>query len=142
MIKFLITEVGFNNAIRYTSIVVGFTTLLSYLLAVPNPAHQYRRPEKWLRWRVWFDMDAFRSGAFCWFTSGVCFMFLGFYPIFFNIEEWAAYHGFGTRDVPPGLDIELPGGRPQPAIRTFWLLSVLNASSTIGRLGSAWLSNR
>lgn len=142
MVKFLITEVGFNNAVRYTATVVGFTALISFLLAVPNPDHQYRKPDQWLRWRVWFDPHAFRSAAFCWFTGGVCFLFLGFYAIFFNIEEWAAHNGFGTRDVPSGLDVKLQQEVSQDAIRSFWLLSVMNASSTIGRLGSAWLSDR
>ena len=87
MTKFLITELGFNDAVRCVAGAVGFTALLSVLLAVPNPHHQFRRPEQWMKVNVWLDLNAFSNPAFCWFTGGICCMFLGFYAVFFNLEE-------------------------------------------------------
>ncbi|KAB8339045.1 hypothetical protein FH972_021981 [Carpinus fangiana] len=139
MTKFLITEIGFNNAVRCVAGVAGFTAVSSFLLCVPNPKHIFRKPETWKKVDVWVDPHACRNPAFNWFTASICFVFFGFYAVFFNLEEWAAHHGFGIKDVPPGLDISLgPEQEVQhEAIRTFWLLSIMNASSTFGRLFSA-----
>lgn len=87
MAKFLIREVGFNKAVQYVSAVVCFTSFLSFWLATPNPAHTFRKPEKWLDLRVWIDKHAFQNAAFCWFMAAIAFMFFGFYAIFFEIEE-------------------------------------------------------
>lgn len=146
MVKFLITEVGFNNAVRYNATLVGVTASISFLLAVPNPQHNFRRPEKWLQLDVWIDSHAFRDHAFNWFTAGICFVFFGFYAVFFNLEDWAAYNGFAQKDVPSGFDISLgPSGQDEvenDAIRTFWLLCIMNVSSTAGRLFSACFAER
>lgn len=143
MTTFTIEKLGFNNAARAIAGVIGFTCLLSFLLATPNPAHQHRKPQKWLSRQVWVDPTAFRYQPFCWLTASICFVFFGFYAIFFNLEGWAAHHGFGRRYQPPGLEITIPGELPNhDAIDTFWLLAVLNVSSTIGRLSAAWLSDR
>lgn len=56
--------------------------------------------------------------------------------------QWAAWHGFGTRDIPPGLDVELQHEVQHEAVRTFWILSIMNASSTFGRLFSAYFSEK
>jgi MCP family monocarboxylic acid transporter-like MFS transporter 10 len=37
--------------------------------------------------RTWVDTEAFKNPAWCWFTAAVAFMFFGFYPVFFNLEE-------------------------------------------------------
>ena len=87
MIKFLITQVGYNDAVRYVATLVGVTSLAAFLLAVPNPAHRYRKPETWRSLRVWIDTNAFRDPAFCWFTASICFVFFGFYAVFFNLED-------------------------------------------------------
>lgn len=87
MIKFLITQVGFNDAVRYVATLVGVTSFTAYLLAVPNPAHHFRKPETWRSMRVWIDTNAFRDPAFCWFTAAICFVFFGFYAVFFNLED-------------------------------------------------------
>ena len=86
MTTFTIKYLGFNNAIRAIAGLIGCTCLISVLLAVPNPAHEFHSPEKWLNVRVWVDPRAFRHPPFCWLTASISFMFLGFYAIFFNIE--------------------------------------------------------
>jgi MCP family monocarboxylic acid transporter-like MFS transporter 10 len=136
MTRFLILQLGFNNAVRCVAGVVGFTALTSLLFCNPNPKHIFRKPEKWNRLQVWVDPQAFAHPSFNWFAAGVCFVFLGFYAVFFNLEEWAVHHGFGRKDVPGGPPISREGP-PDNAIQTFWLLSIMNASSTIGRLLSA-----
>ncbi|KAJ9656431.1 hypothetical protein H2201_008551 [Coniosporium apollinis] len=136
MAKFLIREVGFNKAVQYVSAVVCFTSFLSFWLATPNPAHTFRKPEKWLDLRVWIDKHAFQNAAFCWFMAAIAFMFFGFYAIFFEIEEWAANKGIGYKG-----DGTHPERRPKNAIRTFYLLSIMNGCSTVGRISSAYLSD-
>ncbi|EON65076.1 hypothetical protein W97_04311 [Coniosporium apollinis CBS 100218] len=136
MVKFLIGKVGFNKAVQYVSAVVCFTSFLSFWLATPNPAHTFRKPERWLDLRVWIDKHAFQNAAFCWFMAAIAFMFFGFYAIFFEIEEWAASKGIGYKG-----DGTHPEQRPKNAIRTFYLLSIMNGCSTVGRISSAYLSD-
>ena len=111
MTKFLITELGFNNTVRYVAGLLTATSILAIFLARPNPAAQvnHRKPSTWTDPRVFVDKDAFKSPSFCWLTAGICFLFFGFYAIFFNLEEWAAHEGLGYRDeTPVGFDIALP----------------------------------
>lgn len=143
MIKFLITEVGYNNAVRYNATVIGVTAIIAFLLAVPNPHHTYRKPTRWMRTSVFIDTHALHNKAWVWFTASICFVFFGFYAVFFNLEDWAAHNGFAKKDTPPGLDISLGAAEvPHDAIRTFWLLCILNVSSTAGRLFSACFAER
>ncbi|EPS39645.1 hypothetical protein H072_6574 [Dactylellina haptotyla CBS 200.50] len=130
MLRHLIDMVGFNRSVQIVTALIAFTCLISILLAVPNPAHHFRKPDSWWAVKTWVDKDAFRDPAFCWFTAAISWMFFGFYCVFFNIEEWASDTGVGYEDVP------LPGQR---ALRTYWLLAIMNASSTIGRLSSSYL---
>lgn len=143
MFKFVLPELGFNNAVRAVAGLVGFTALLSFFLCVPNPAHAVRKPKTWASVNAWIDPHAFQNPAFNWFTAAIAFVFLGFYPVFFNLEEWAAHFGFGQKDVPPGFEgVQVAQEVNKDAIRTFWLLCVLNASSTSGRLVSSAISER
>lgn len=87
MLRYLIEAVGFNNAVRYVATLTALTCIYSFIFATPNPAHEFHKPESWFTVRTWFDTDAFRNKAWCWFTAGVAFMFFGFYPVFFNLEE-------------------------------------------------------
>jgi len=140
MTKFLITEVGFNDAVRYVGVVVAVTSVIAVLVARPNPAHPLRKPETWLRVSVYVDTHAFQNASFVWLCAAISILFFGFYAVFFNLEEWAASTGLGYRDeVPGGVDIGLPQEVPEDAIRTFYLLSIMNGASTIGRLGSSYL---
>lgn len=139
MTKFLITQVGFNDTCRYVATVITATSILAILIARPNPEHQIRKPEKWHP-RVFIDPHAFQNASFAWFTASICFLFFGFYAVFFNLEEWAAAEGLGYKGQAPNPQIDLGEYEvPKDAIRTFWLLSIMNASSTVGRVGSAYL---
>jgi MCP family monocarboxylic acid transporter-like MFS transporter 10 len=79
MIKFLIQEVGFNNAQRYTATLTAITCLFAILIARPNPAHPFRKPETWARINVWVDTHAFRNHSFAWLCAAISFLFFGFY---------------------------------------------------------------
>lgn len=138
MVKSLIQEVGFNNAQRYTATLTAVTCLLAILIARPNPAHTFRKPERWARISVWIDTHAFRNHSFAWLCAAISFLFFGFYAVFFNLEEWAADTGIGFRDAPDGGPVIDEDTKPD-AMRAFWLLSIMNATSTIGRLSSAYL---
>lgn len=143
MTKFLITEVGFNNAVRYVATVITVTSILAVVIARPNPEQQLRKPPKWSDIRVFVDKEAFQNPSYCWFTTAICFLFFGFYAVFFNLEEWAAHEGLGFRDeTPSGVNIELAHEVKDDAIRTFYLLSIMNGASTVGRLCSSYLCDR
>ena len=146
MIKVLITKVGFVKAVRYNAALIGVLSLLAFFLARPNPKHDFRSPEKWLRVSVWVDSHALRYAPFLWFTTGICFVFWGFYAVFFNLEDWASYHGFAKKDVPPGFRVQLgPDGADEvndDAIRTFWLTCIINVSSTAGRIFAGCFAER
>lgn len=134
MLRFLITSQGFNNAVRYVTIVLTVTSFAAVFLARPNPAVGTRTPPKWMSKRVWVDTQAFRDPAFCWFTTSIATLFLGFYCVFFSLEEWAAVNGIAYKGN------TRPAG--QTSLSTYWLLSIMNGCSTFGRLSSAWLCDR
>ncbi|KAH7085303.1 major facilitator superfamily domain-containing protein [Paraphoma chrysanthemicola] len=132
MLRYLIESLGFVKAVRCVAGLTALTCLYSFIFAAPNPAHAMHEPKKWLSKRTWFDTDVKSNKAFWWFTAAVAFMFFGFYPVFFNIEEWAATNGFGTRDG-VGQAIR-PTEESDKPIETFWLLTIMNGASTFGRL--------
>ena len=143
MAKFLLVETGFNNSTRYVATVITLTSALAIIVARPNPAHLTRRPDTWVDLKVFVDTHAFRNAPFAWVTASICAMFFGFYAIFFCVEEWAAATGLGYKDKIPGSPrLSLPDEAPKDAVRTFYLLSIMNATSTLGRVSSAYLCDR
>ncbi|KAF9638207.1 Major facilitator superfamily [Lasiodiplodia theobromae] len=141
MLRFLTTSIGFNNAVRAVAGLIGITALFSFFFATPNPKHIYRKPESWKDHKVWVDFEAFKYKPFNWFTAAIAFLFLGFYPVFFNLEEWAATSGFGYKEgigasAGPGMHKPLTAG-----LATYYMLAIMNAMSTFGRIGAAWLSD-
>ena len=140
MTKFLLVEVGFNHSTRYVAIVITLTSALAILIARPNPAHMVRKPDSWIDFRVFVDLHAYRSAPFAWLTASICLMFFAFYSVFFNLEEWAAATQLGYKDeIPGGPEISPLNEVPTGAVRTFYLLAIMNATSTLGRVSSAYL---
>jgi MFS family permease len=140
MTKFLIQSHGFNLAARYVAIVVCLTAALAVIIARPNPAHQIRKPDTWFKLSIFWDTHAFQNRAYSFLVASIAFLFFGFYAVFFNLEEWAVNEGFGYRKaINTGLNAGIEAKPARNSIETFWLLSIMNASSTIGRLGSAYL---
>ncbi|KAL5113928.1 hypothetical protein ACEQ8H_008177 [Pleosporales sp. CAS-2024a] len=138
MLRYLILSLGFNTAVRCVAGLTTMTCLFSFVFATPNPVHHHHQPKNWMAASTWFDMDVKKNLSFWWFTVAVAFMFFGFYPVFFNVEE-ATYHGYGTRD---GVGAIAPAEETDRPIQTFWLLTIMNGCSTLGRLLLAHFSDR
>ncbi|KAF2728254.1 MFS general substrate transporter [Polyplosphaeria fusca] len=145
MLRYLIDALDFNKAVRVVGALTAITSLFSFLFAIPNPAHVHTHARSYRKLTTWIDTDAFHNKAFCWFTAAVAFLFLGFYPVFFNLEEvgdskWAAVSGYGTRNGSQ-VPVVIHASTPQP-LQTFWLLTIMNGASTIGRLTMAKFSDK
>lgn len=158
MTRYLIDALGFNGACRCVAGLVTLTSIFSLIFATPNPAHTHPKPQSYRALRTWIDTDAFKNKSFIWFTIAVAFLFFGFYPVFFNLEEvssrqsllyhilmlivpqWAAVSGYGTRDGSTSpVHITQSSSKP---LQTFWLLTIMNGASTIGRLTMAAFSDK
>ncbi len=87
MLRYMILALGFNNAVRCVAGLTTITCLFSFIFCTPNPQHEHHAPKSWLAKHTWFDPDAKKNKAFWWFTAAIAFMFFGFYPVFFNLEE-------------------------------------------------------
>jgi len=87
MTRYLISALGFVKAVRLVATLVALTSLFSLIFSTPSPKHTHPRPQSWLSKKTWMDVEAFQNKAFVWFTLAVSFMFFGFYPVFFNLEE-------------------------------------------------------
>jgi MFS family permease len=133
MIRELISQLGWNQAVQATAGLTAGTALLSAICAQPNPKHPLNKGDsnKWLSVRRWVDPPAFKNATFNWFCAAIALMFFGFYAVFFHLEEWALHHGLGRSNV-RGDDAKPP---------VFYYLSVMNGASTIGRLSSGYLSD-
>jgi len=137
MLRFLRDAVGFNDAQRYVATLTTITSALAIFIARPSPEHLTRKPERWRDHSVFIDTSAFRNKPFMFLSAGICFLFFGFYAVFFNLEERAASTGLGAREPIPGRPekVETQSG----ALNTYYLLSIMNATSTLGRVCSAYL---
>lgn len=143
MLKHLIALVGFHTAQRYVSIVTALTSLAAAALAVPNPDRVIRIPISWRRTRTYIDTECFKRSSSRGLVIAIGLLFTGFYAVFFNLEDWAADIGLGLLDETPRTeDITLKHEVYHDAIRTFWLLSIMNACSTIGRIGILKISDK
>lgn len=101
MLRYLIDTLGFNNAVRCVAGLTTLTCIYSFIFCTPDPAHDHHEPKSWTEVRTWFDTDAFKNKAWWWFTAAVAFMFFGFYPVFFNLEEVrTVYSAHMTRLTP------------------------------------------
>jgi len=146
MLRFLIDSSGFVVAIRWISLLTLLTCVLACFLARPNPNSPVRRPSSWCKLSVWIDSTAFKSLPFILFSAAISMMLLGFYGVFFNLEEWAAQTRVGFRGAAPppctADDSNLEGACATPALRTYWLLAMMNGSSSLGRLSSSYLCDK
>ncbi|KAH8726638.1 major facilitator superfamily domain-containing protein [Phaeosphaeriaceae sp. PMI808] len=142
MLRYLIEILGFTNAVRCVASLTTIICIFSFIFATPNPTHSHHEPKSWVSKSTWFDPEAKSNGAFWWFTASVAFLFFGFYPIFFNIEEWAAFSGYGTRDRVGAAQAMITGKETSQPIETFWLLTIMNGASTFGRILLAHFSDK
>lgn len=87
MLRFLIDAIGYNHAVQAVAGLIALTSVFSLIFATPNPAHNHPKPHSYRELKTWIDVEAFRNPSFCWFTAAIAFLFFGFYPVFFNLEE-------------------------------------------------------
>ncbi|KAF7191535.1 MFS-type transporter dbaD [Pseudocercospora fuligena] len=140
MTRYLIENVGFNNAARGVAGVVCGTCIIAIFAAQPNPKHEFNTGQSFRKLDTFIDSSAFKNPAFLWLCAAISFLFFGFYAVFFNLEEWAVSEGFGYREATQvGANAGLPHNKPDGTLETFWLLATMNATSTLGRVGSAYL---
>ncbi|KAK4890747.1 hypothetical protein LTR27_010566 [Elasticomyces elasticus] len=134
MARYLNQSMGFNNASNCVAALVTGMSVLTIFICRPNPEHPHNKSTKW-RFSTFWDNSAFHNACFNWLSAAIFFIFLGFYPVFFNLEDWAANMGVAFSTTQRPLDIS------PNALETFALLSFMNGSSFIGRLVSAGLSD-
>ncbi|OCK99680.1 uncharacterized protein K441DRAFT_651831 [Cenococcum geophilum 1.58] len=102
MTKYLITAVGFNNAVRLLATVITTTSIFSLVFARPNPEHSHPETEQWIKLETWVDTEVFKNKAFCWFMIAIAFLRFGYYAVLFNLKEWAsALETAMTTSAPP-----------------------------------------
>ena len=88
MLRYLIGLLGFDVGVRCTAVVAAATSIFSFVVIRPNPLHKIRKPvEGWMKLSVWIDKSAIHDPTMAWYMASVCFMFFGFFAVFFNVEE-------------------------------------------------------
>ncbi|EEB89865.1 hypothetical protein MPER_11994 [Moniliophthora perniciosa FA553] len=112
----LIGKVGFPWTMR----ILGFVLL--FALAIPNLTLARRLPPKNVKGGL-FNWSLFKSAPFTVYTMGAFFTYLGLYTVLTYIDVAALSVG-----VSPDL--------------SFYLLSIANASSGLGRLTAALLTDK
>ena len=133
-LKFLVSNLGFPVGARLFSAVVGVTSFIAFIGGCPNPDVIKRPLGPLLKFSTWVDRNALETPAFLQFSAAICSIFLGYYPVAFYVTEWAQRRGLGTKeDIMTGTG-ERPG---DSGFRTFWLLTIMNGCSIIGRIGGA-----
>ncbi|KAK5113805.1 hypothetical protein LTR62_003189 [Meristemomyces frigidus] len=134
MLKYLEVELGAWRATACVAAVMVLTSIATIVFARPNPNTKHENSLEW-RWSTFWDREAFNNAAYTWFVTGFAFMFTGFYPIFFTLEEWATESSIGYRGR------FRPENLPSSAMATFALLAIMNGSSFLGRVSSATISD-
>ena len=133
--KLLIAGYGFPVAVRLFSIAVGVSSFIAFVLGRP-PRGMIKRPiEKKLNFRTWIDTNAFRNPAFLWYNGALWSIFIGFYALPAFVTLWAQEKHLGTSEDYEGGTGEIPG---DSGFRQFWFLSIMNMSSLLGRVISAF----
>ncbi|KAL8897034.1 MAG: hypothetical protein Q9192_002775 [Flavoplaca navasiana] len=135
--KFLVANFGFPTGVRILSALVAGTTLIAFIFGMPCK-HVNRRPVgSVFRFSTWIDKQAFRNRSYTLYVIAVALVYGGFYSIAFHVTEWAEVKGFGTEEDVAGGTGERPGNG---GFRTFWFLAIMNGTSIIGRLASAFFA--
>lgn len=89
--KYLLEDLPFRYVAMCDAAIVCATAIFAWIFAAPKKPFKARKPESWLTVNAWIDPHAYHNPSWWLFTIGVAFLFLGFYAIFFNIEEVSLY---------------------------------------------------
>jgi MFS family permease len=115
MFNQLQNKVGFAWATR----ALGFLCFGTILISVSIMRIRFPPKEK----RKLYQLSAFREPAYCLFTGAMFLGFLGFYNFLFYVQSYAIDTGIVDGNL------------------GFYLLSMLNAASTFGRIGPNFLAD-
>ena len=108
-------SVGFAWATR----IIGFLCFATILISLSTMRIRIPPREK----RKLYQLSAFKEPAYCIFTAAMFMGFLGFYNFLFYVQSYAIDTGI--------VDANLG----------FYLLSMLNAASTFGRIGPNFIAD-
>ncbi|KZV64893.1 MFS general substrate transporter [Peniophora sp. CONT] len=109
-------RIGFGWATRVTGFIILAVYILAAALMRPKPQKQSKRQL--------LDMSAFKSLPYSLFTIAIFLGYVGLYIPYFYISAYAQ---------------SKTGASPTLA---YYLVSIMNASSLIGRTAIAWLADR
>ncbi|RAK73774.1 MFS general substrate transporter [Aspergillus fijiensis CBS 313.89] len=115
MLRRLIVRIGFPWAVRVLALVMLAGSITCAAVMRLRPGHAKRAP---LQWRKFTSDSCLVS-----FTAAFTAMMAAVYIPFFYVEDYA-------------LDLSIDQDT------SFYLLSIMNATSLIGRIGSNWLADR
>lgn len=115
MFNQLQNKVGFAWATR----ALGFLCFGTILISVSIMRIRFPPKEK----RKLYQLSAFKEPAYCLFTGAMFLGFLGFYNFLFYVQSYAIDTGIVDGNL------------------GFYLLSMLNAASTFGRIGPNFLAD-
>ncbi|KAF2166993.1 hypothetical protein M409DRAFT_66108 [Zasmidium cellare ATCC 36951] len=114
----LLVEIGLAGALRYSALMIGVLLALSCFLVRPRMP-----PKKWDKKAGWFDPSLFRQPPFALFTIGSFLSMWGTWIPFAFISTFATQKAFSSE-------------------MALSLISLINATSIIGRLLPNYLSDK
>lgn len=144
MLRNIFEQRSFRHAVQFMALVCFLSSLLALVLSKPNPRFPYRKITEWTASTTWADMSAFSSPPWVLFSCAIAMMFFGFYGIFFNLQGWASQEGIGFDGERHPMCLENPSACQYNGLKlkTYWLLAIMNGSSSIGRLSSSYLCDK
>ncbi|MCJ1357983.1 MAG: hypothetical protein MMC33_007980 [Icmadophila ericetorum] len=137
LFEFLVSRYSFPVGVRILSAIVGVIAVLAVIIGAPNPAVVPRRIDSAWKISTWIDKAAFKNAAFLWYATSLAFIHLGFYALPFYVTIWASNRGLGTPEKTSRGTSEFSG---ISGFHILWLLSIMNACSMVGRVGSGILA--
>lgn len=144
MLRNIYEQKSFRHAVQYMTLMCFLTSVLAGILSKPNPRFTYRKIPKWTAFKTWADLEVFSSPPWVLFTCAIAMMFFGFYGIFFNLQGWASQEGIGFDGEHHPMCMENPSACQYNGLKlkTYWLLAIMNGTSSVGRLSSSFLCDR
>ena len=122
---------------RILSATVLSVGLLAAVIGGPTPTVAPCRIN--LAWKAatWFDQAAWKNAAFLWYAVSLAFVHLGFFAFPIYVTLWTSNKARGLLAERTGVTSKTTNNTE---FHTLWLISVMNASSMVGRISSGFLA--